>query len=105
MERKRANDPPIWNYHSDGTGRDTYVLHDYGGLINHYKGPRTNFFRSNYENNSSENIFNNRMNNNSYLTRDEKIYQTKLTKIQKDYSDKQVANVLESIKKELNCLV
>ena len=76
--------PPIWNYHADGTGRDTYVLHDYGGLINHYKGPRANFFRSNYENNSSENIFNNRMNNNSYLTRDEKIYQTKLTKIQKD---------------------
>ena len=28
-----------------------------------------------------------------------------LTKIQKDYSDKQVASVLESIKKELNCLV
>ena len=28
-----------------------------------------------------------------------------LTKIQKNYSDKQVANVLESIKKELNCLV
>ena len=28
-----------------------------------------------------------------------------LTKIQKDYSDKQVANVLENIKKELNCLI
>lgn len=28
-----------------------------------------------------------------------------LTKIQKDYSDKQVASVLETIKKELNCLV
>lgn len=28
-----------------------------------------------------------------------------LTKIQKDYSDKQIANVLEHIKKELNCLV
>ena len=28
-----------------------------------------------------------------------------LTKIQKNYSDKQVAIVLESIKKELNCLV
>ena len=27
------------------------------------------------------------------------------TKIQKDYSDKQIANVLETIKKELNCLV
>ena len=30
---------------------------------------------------------------------------SELTKIQKDYSDKQIANVLESIKKELNCLV
>ena len=28
-----------------------------------------------------------------------------LTKIQKDYSDKQIAVVLEHIKKELNCLV
>ena len=28
-----------------------------------------------------------------------------LTKIQKDYSDKKVAKVLESIKKELSCLV
>ena len=28
-----------------------------------------------------------------------------LTKIQKDYSDKQIATVLEHIKKELNCLV
>ena len=28
-----------------------------------------------------------------------------LTKIQKNYSDKQIASVLESIKKELNCLV
>lgn len=30
---------------------------------------------------------------------------SELTKIQKNYSDKQVASVLESIKKELNCLV
>ena len=30
---------------------------------------------------------------------------SELTKIQKDFSDKQVASVLESIKKELNCLV
>ena len=28
-----------------------------------------------------------------------------LTKIQKDYSDKKIANILESIKKELNCLI
>ena len=30
---------------------------------------------------------------------------SELTKIQKDSSDKKVANILESIKKELNCLV
>ena len=30
---------------------------------------------------------------------------SELTKIQKDYSDKQISNVLESIKKQLNCLV
>lgn len=30
---------------------------------------------------------------------------SELTKIQKNYSDKQILNVLESIKKELNCLV
>ena len=30
---------------------------------------------------------------------------SELTKIQKDYSDKQISNVLENIKKELNCLV
>ena len=28
-----------------------------------------------------------------------------LAKIQKDYSDKEIANVLENVKKELNCLV
>ena len=30
---------------------------------------------------------------------------SELTKIQKNYSDKQISHVLESIKKELNCLV
>ena len=30
---------------------------------------------------------------------------SELTKIQSNYSDKQIASVLESIKKELNCLV
>ena len=30
---------------------------------------------------------------------------SELTKIQKDYSDKEVENVLEHVKKELNCLV
>ena len=41
------------------------------------------------------------------LNQEKKIEQvlSELTKIQKDYSDKQIASVLESIKKELNCLV
>ena len=41
------------------------------------------------------------------LNTEEKIEKvlSELTKIQKDYSDKQIANVLETIKKELNCLV
>lgn len=30
---------------------------------------------------------------------------SELTKIQKNYSDKEIENVLENIKKELNCLV
>lgn len=41
------------------------------------------------------------------LNQEEKIAQvlSELTKIQKDSSDKQVAKILECIKKELNCLV
>ena len=41
------------------------------------------------------------------LNQEKKIEQvlSELTKIQKDYSDKQIASVLESIKKQLNCLV
>ena len=30
---------------------------------------------------------------------------SELTKIQSNYSDKEIANVLENVKKELNCLV
>ena len=41
------------------------------------------------------------------LNQEKKIEQvlSELTKIQKDSSDKKVANILESIKKELNCLI
>ena len=75
-------DPPIWNYHADGTGRDTYILHDYGGLINgFYKAPNMNNFRS-YD----ESVINpNRaINNNLYMSADERKYHEKLMKIQKD---------------------
>ena len=41
------------------------------------------------------------------LSQEEKIQKvlSELTKIEKDFSDKRVANILDSIKKELNCLV
>lgn len=41
------------------------------------------------------------------LNQEKKIQEvlSELTKIQKEYSDKQVATILDSIKKELNCLV
>ena len=41
------------------------------------------------------------------LNQEEKINKAleKLTKLQKESTDKQITNVLESIKKELNCLV
>ena len=69
--------PAIWNYHADGTGRDSYILYDYGGLVNMYKTPNFNNFRS-WENANSYN------NKNIYLSKDEKLYKTKLTKIQKE---------------------
>ena len=41
------------------------------------------------------------------LNQEKKIEQvlSELTKIQKESSDKQISNIIESIKKELNCLV
>ena len=46
--------PPIWNYHADGSGRDSYILYDYGGLINNYKVPRMHNFRG-YDENLNDN--------------------------------------------------
>lgn len=77
--------PPIWNYHADGTGRDSYVFYDYGGLINNfYRVPNPNIFRSG---NEGKTIDHNKTNY-QFLTKDEKIYQSKLTKIQKDVVDR-----------------
>ena len=76
--------PPIWNYHSDGTGRDTYILYNDGGLMNIYQTPTLKNFRTNYEEVLLESATNNKLNNPLYMTRDEKLYQSKLTKIQND---------------------
>ena len=78
------NIPRIWNYHSDGTGRDTYILYNDGGLMNIYQTPTLKNFRTNYEEVLLESATNNKLNNPLYMTRDEKLYQSKLTKIQND---------------------
>ena len=75
--------PPSWKYHSDGTGRDTYILHNYGGLINNYKAPNLNIFRI-CDENSNENPLNKKDNNYYVMSSDEKRYQKKISKIQKD---------------------
>ena len=80
--------PPIWNYHSDGTGRDTYIVYNDGGLMNNYKTPCLTNFRTNYEDLFYETAYNNKINNPLYMTKDEKLYVNKLSKIQKDVVDR-----------------
>ena len=92
--------PPIWNYHSDGTGRDTYILYNDGGLMKNYKTSSLTNFRTNYE--DYETAHNNKINNHLYMTKDEKLYVNKLTKIQKDVVDRLYyhSNKFHSFKRE-----
>ena len=70
-------------YPTDGTGRDSYILYDYGGLINNfYRTPNFNNFRSYDENNGGDSF--RKTSNNLYMSVDEKKYHERLTKIQKD---------------------
>ena len=94
--------PPIWNYHSDGTGRDTYILYNDGGLMNIYKTPSFTNFRTNYEDLFYETSYNNKINNPLYMTKDEKLYMNKLTKIQKGVVDRLYyqSNKFHNLKRE-----
>ena len=94
--------PPIWNYHSDGTGRDTYILYNDGGLMNIYKTPSLTNFRTNYEDLFYETSYNNKINNPLYMTKDEKLYMNKLTKIQKGVVDRLYyqSNKFHNLKRE-----
>ena len=73
--------PPIWLYHSDGSGRDSYVYNDNGGLMKKYNSMVTNcqnfLWIKNEE--SKENL-----KKKIKLTRGEKIYLKKINKIQND---------------------
>ena len=77
--RSLGRTPPMWNYHSDGTGRDSYILYNFGGLIKKYDSLANNkiqtFLRSNDEPLSPKRYV---------LSKAEKIEYMKLNKIQKD---------------------
>ena len=78
------NTPSTWTYYSDGTGRDSYVFYNNGGLIRKYSPlARQNlqkFLRSKIGDNSS--------NKKIYLSKDEKNYLNKINKIQKNLVDR-----------------
>ena len=73
--------PPIWHYHADGTGRDGYVLYDYGGLIHRFDSSNSNT-NNKYLRNSNDDYMSNTHYRNNFLSRDERIYQQKLNQIQ-----------------------
>ena len=76
------NIPPIWTYYSDGSGRDSYVYYNNGGLKKQFRPLAAqklqNFLR--------EKIIDNHKNNHHkiHLSRDEKIYLNKIKQVQKD---------------------
>jgi len=71
--------PPTWKYHADGSGRDGYVLHDYGGFIHRFEP----MDRSNsYLRSSNDDMMSKTHYKNNFLSRDEIIYRHKLNQIQ-----------------------
>jgi hypothetical protein len=74
--------PPIWTYYSDGSGRDSYVYYNNGGLKKKFSPlagqTLQNFLR--------EKIIDNEKNPHQkiHLSRDEKIYLNKIKQIQKN---------------------
>ena len=96
--------PPVWTYHSDGSGRDTYILYNGGGLIKKFKSMAEklkNFLRNDeYDEDSKINMsFVNRKK--PLLLRDEKLYLKKINKIQKDLIDRLYNKV--SLRKKIMC--
>ena len=72
--------PPSWNYHSDGTGRDGYILCNYGGLIKRYESNcnKNSFLRS-----GDDDFYQSQIKS-EFLSKAEKRYQKQINKIQRD---------------------
>lgn len=78
--------PPIWSYHSDGSGRDSYVLINNGGLTKKFKSMAENlenFLRDKniYRRNENKNMKIN-------LSKNEKLYLNKIKNIRKNVVDR-----------------
>lgn len=72
--------PPSWNYHSDGTGRDLYILCNYGGLIKKYS---SNYNKNDYLRNNDVESYQIQPKV-DFLSKAERQYQQQLNRIQKD---------------------
>ena len=71
--------PPTWKYHADGTGRDGYVLYDYGGLIHRFDPIDRN---NSYLRSSNDDIMSKTHYKKNFLSKDEILYRHKLNQIQ-----------------------
>ena len=80
--RSLRNTPPIWTYYSDGSGRDSYVYYNNGGL----KRKFSPLASQNLQKFLREKIEDNRTNNHQkiHLSKDEKIYLNRISQIQKN---------------------
>ena len=72
--------PPSWNYHSDGSGRDLYILCNYGGLIKKYN---SNFNKNDYLRNNEVESYQAQPKV-DFLSKAERQYQQYLNRIQRD---------------------
>ena len=98
--------PSIWTYRSDGSGRDSYILYNGGGLIKKFKSMAeklNNFLRSNDNNDDDSKVNMSFVNRKKpVLLRDEKLYLKKIHKIQKDLVNR-LYNNNTSLRKKIFC--
>jgi len=80
--RSLRSTPPIWTYYSDGSGRDSYVYYNNGGLKRKFSPLASQhlqkFLRGKIEDNRPNN------HQKIHLSKDEKIYLNKINQIQKN---------------------
>ena len=80
--RSLRNKPPIWTYYSDGSGRDSYVYYNNGGLKRKFSPLASQqlqkFLRGTIEDNRTN------IHQKIHLSKDEKIYLNKIREIQKN---------------------